>query len=357
MSNSLKGINVCSICSGAGISEYYLANTNVQVALANEINSSRAKLYEAIYPDVKMICGDVTDPNVQNQIVQQYEELGCKMILGTPPCQSFAPVNTTGNKQNDQRQFLILPTLDIIRRTDPEYVIIENVPQFLTAHIQVGDAKIQIRKLIDETLTGLGYNVNIVVLDAADFGIPQHRKRAIVLASKHGFWPAPQKRDRQIRVIDVIGDLPSIEAGEDSGIKYHKAPSLPERHVITMRHTPSGGCSQDNKFFYPRKADGSRVKSFRQSYSRISWDKPAPTITTNNGSWGSQSTGHPGRLMPDGLYSDARVLSLLEILRLTGLPDDYPVPDWCSENLIRTCIGECFLPGLVKQLIETMPTA
>ena len=73
-----------------------------------------------------------------------------------------------------------------------------------------------------------------------------------------------------------------------------------------------------------------------------------------NGAISSQNNVHPGRLLADGTYSDARALSILELLRLTGLPDDWNIPDWASDNLIRQVIGEAFPPKFAESLLTTM---
>ena len=75
----------------------------------------------------------------------------------------------------------------------------------------------------------------------------------------------------------------------------------------------------------------------------------------SNGSLGSQSNGHPGRLLEDGTYSDARALTILELLRLTGLPDNYNIPEWATDTFIRQAIGECFPPKFCSALLTTMP--
>ena len=84
------------------------------------------------------------------------------------------------------------------------------------------------------------------------------------------------------------------------------------------------------------------MKGFKSTYSRMSWDKPAPTITMNNGSLGGQQNCHPGRQQKDGTYSDARVLSHLELFRLMGLPDNWNVPNWASDSMVL----------LVKQFLQ-----
>ena len=90
------------------------------------------------------------------------------------------------------------------------------------------------------------------------------------------------------------------------------------------------------------------------TYKRIEWDKPAPTITMCNGAISSQNNGHPGYLKENGEYSDARVLTLKEILILSGLPDNWKAPEWASENMIREVIGEGVPPRLIESILANL---
>ena len=86
---------------------------------------------------------------------------------------------------------------------------------------------------------------------------------------------------------------------------------------------------------------------------RMDWDKPAPTVTMYNGSISSFTNVHPGRLLEDGTYSDPRVLSLLELFRVTSLPDNWNIPDKASSNVLREVMGEGVPPRLLEHaLIE-----
>lgn len=91
------------------------------------------------------------------------------------------------------------------------------------------------------------------------------------------------------------------------------------------------------------------------SYKRIDWDRPAPTITMNNGSISSQNNVHAGYLKDDGTYSNARVLTILEVMRLIGLPDDWNIPEWSSDTLIRNVLGECLPPKFALNLLLNIP--
>ena len=121
-------------------------------------------------------------------------------------------------------------------------------------------------------------------------------------------------------------------------------------------HTPSGKSAFQNPPKYmPKKKDGSFVKGFKNTYKRMSWHKPCNTITTYNRTIGSQENVHPGRFLGNNengipIYSDARVLTIYELLILFSLPKNWNIPNWASENLIRTVIGEGIPPLLVKRI-------
>ncbi|WP_069592618.1 DNA cytosine methyltransferase [Methanosphaera sp. WGK6] len=240
-----------------------------------------------------------------------------------------------------------------LKKKNIELICLENVPQILKFSIKIGDKEVKILNYIIEELQPLGYYINYSILDAADYGTAQTRKRAIFLISNIKKWDFPEKLEK-ITVKDAIGDLPSLESGEQSNIPLHHAKKHNDRHILWMKNTPTGETAFDNKKYYPKK-EGRRIKGYRTTYKRIQWDKPAPTITMCNGSISSQNNVHPGRLLDDGTYSDARVLSILEIIRLTGLPDDWNIPEWASENFIRQVIGEGIPPKFSANLLKTMP--
>ena len=179
---------------------------------------------------------------------------------------------------------------------------------------------------------------------------------------------------------DAIGDLPSIDplisdiTKEDnfkifpkyykklkdaSNISpYHKPVSHVYRQVYSMMHTPTGKSAFYNIDKYkPLKKNGEFVKGFKNTYKRMSWDKPCNTITTYNRTIGSQENVHPGRLIKNkgvNIYSDARVLTLYEIIILFSLPPNWSFPTWASENFVRTVIGEGIPPLLVKKIFNEL---
>jgi DNA (cytosine-5)-methyltransferase 1 len=97
---------------------------------------------------------------------------------------------------------------------------------------------------------------------------------------------------------------------------------------------------------------GNMINGYHDAYSRISWDKPAPTITIRSDAISSNSKVHPGRLKTNNTYSDARVLSILELILLSSLPEDWHIPEWATELLLRQVIGESVPPLMIRKIVE-----
>ena len=354
-----------SLFANVGIGTYYLHNQNINYAVANELLGDRAEWHDYIYPNADMVQGDITDPEVYNKLVQLHKQHGCKLVLASPPCQSFSKANNSKGKASDIRTPLFRTNLDVIRDTDTDYTMIENVPDFLNAKPKqlkelLGD--LTIGEYIKQELENMGYVVNIGVYSAADYGTAQDRQRAIILAAKKelGLWKFPKKDKFRKLLFEAIGDLPSLEPGQqDPERPMHYALDLPACQIEFLKHTPTASSAWKNKKEYqPVNVDGSEsCAQFKASFSRKDWNKPSNTVLTDSGSLGGMINIHPGRPLSDGTYSDCRPLSILELFRITGLPDDYPILEKFIKNdkLIREVIGECFAPLHVARLMTTMP--
>jgi len=178
---------------------------------------------------------------------------------------------------------------------------------------------------------------------------------SIILISKktEPSWNFPNKTHPLITVRDTIGHLPSLKNNEKNNIHpFHFSKKHNEKHILWMSHTPTGKTAFENKIYFPQK-DGRKIKGYTTTYKRIEWDKPAPTITMANGSISSQNNVHPGRKNLDGTYSDARVLSIYELILLTGLQKTWEPPK-VSDNLIRQILGECVPPKLIYNLVKEL---
>lgn len=343
-----KHIKALSLFCGGGIGETYLKNVGIKTVVANELLEKRAHIYKFRFPEAEMIIGDIREK--KEEIIQKATEAGVDLIIATPPCQGMSNL---GKKDyvGDERNYLIFDVFDIIDQIKPKYIFIENVPKFLKMEYPF-QGKIKLFPEILKAKYGAEYEIRAGIFNAADYNVPQMRNRTIIRMYKRGLvWDDPPTYPR-ITLREAIGDLPSIEAGEDSGIPYHVAPWHSKRHIEVMRHTPTGCSAHDNPIFYPKKESGERIKGFHNTYSRLSWDKVCPTRTMNSSSISGSNNVHPGREREDGTYSDARALSLLELLIVSSLPRNIQFPPGTPEKIIRDIIGEGIPPNMSKIFLK-----
>lgn len=375
---SMYEIKGLSLFANVGIAEAMFNEIGVDILLANEIDERRARFYSEVYPDTEMICGDITDDSVRNHIVDKAVEMGVNFIIATPPCQGMS---VAGNRDpEDPRNQLISYAIDVIKRVSPDFVMLENVPRQLTTKIRIDGETIKIPDYIKKELEE-DYLFNSQTLaKTKDFGVPQLRERNInlLVKKKWGFrWEFPEAVPI-VTLKEAIGDLPSLDPLLHEGIeltlekfpdyekkriegekvsKWHHPPVHPWRQVEWMMHTPTGTSAIFNEKYFPQKKDGTEIRAHHNHYRRMSWDKPARTITMFNGYMSTLATVHPGRpYEKDGetLYSDARALSVYELFIVMSIPLDWPVPDWVDDPFLRFVIGEGIPSKVARDILQNL---
>lgn len=369
-----------SLFANVGIAEAYFKEIGVDIVLANELLRDRADFYKAVYPHTEMVCGDITDDTTRTVIVQKAIEKGVNFIIATPPCQGMS---VAGNRDPfDERNQLIYYAIDVIKRVNPKFVMLENVPRLLVTKINVNGTTMLIPDYIKEEL-GTHYRFNNdTLVKAKDYGVPQLRERNIFLLARKDTqikWDFPEKDDKVITLEEAIGHLPSLdpkirqgmavtlkvfpnfEAKREEGLKvskWHYPPTHALNHIVWMMHTPTGESAIFNEKYYPQKSNGEHIVAHHNHYRRLAWNKPCRTITMNNGVISSLCCVHPGRAYrnSDGetLYSDPRVLSIYELMIVTSLPTDWPIPEGTNETFLRHVIGEGIPPLLTKRILNEL---
>lgn len=344
-----------SLFSSAGVGETYLKDLGIDVVAGAELIEKRANLFKHLYPDSEVIIGDISQIEAKDRISKFITD-DVKLLIATPPCQGVSSAGKNKNQDQflqDERNFLIFDVFHFIDNFDFDAVLIENVSNFLKMYFPYDGELLQISDLITKKYSAK-YTIDIIDINAQDYGVPQSRPRCFIKMYKNNYvWPSP-KCEQQITLRDSIGHLPSLEAGETSSIKWHSANKAADRDVLAMKHTPTGKSAMVNKVFYPKKINGEKVKGFHNTYKRLSWDIPCLARTTKSGEISSHSNVHPGRLKSDGTYSDARVLSILELLIVASLPLDWNIPGWATDRFVRHVIGESVPPLLMKNVFKTL---
>lgn len=341
-----------SMFSSAGIAETYFPKLGIDIKLANELVAERAAYYRHFYPNAEMVEGDIMDEAVLGKFIEKARQLSPAFLIATPPCQGMSSLGKKDYK-DDGRNYLIFAVLKVIDSLDLDVIVIENVPKFLKLFFPFNGELLGIVDVLKRKYAGR-YIISSHVYNAKDYGVPQSRPRTIIKMYKGNYvWPDPPK-EKEITLREAIGWLPSLKNGEHSDIKYHYALKHSAMHVEVMSHTPEGCSAMRNLVYYPKKKDGTRVSGFHNTYNRMRWDQPCAAVTTNSGLISGHNNVHPGRLLPDGTWSDARALSLLELMIVSSLPNDWNLPDKYNESLVRTLIGEAIPPLLLYKILSTL---
>lgn len=319
-------IPVIDLFSGAGGLSYGLKNLGFDIRAAVEIDTQAINTYEknigkvVINKDIREIKGD------QLMSFAELKKGEIFLMVGCPPCQGFSSVGPRNEK--DIRNQLVFEFVRLIKETEPWFIIMENVPGMSRG---IG------KKIFEEVKKELGnsYVLHDAILDSANYGVPQHRKRLVMhgvlknVAEKylgsdfqlglpqitHSDAENIKNGIRKWETVGVIKDLPPIKAGESLGkVPNHIARSLSEINLKRIRNTPHNGGSRshwpDDLVLKCHK--GKAVYS--DVYGRMSYDYPSPTITAGCLTYSKGRYGHP---------TQDRAISAREAARLQTFPDSF----------------------------------
>jgi DNA (cytosine-5)-methyltransferase 1 len=319
--------------SGAGGLTLGLKQAGFAVISAIEYEKTACDTYRMNHPEVALIDQDIRDVDP----VAHMNSLGIKkgdldLLAGCPPCQGFSTIGTRnrGAKENDNRNDYVFEMVRFAKVFLPKTIMMENVPAL------AADGRI---KIVKAELRKLGYKSKVEVLNAADFGVPQRRRRMIMLCSREGRLSIP-KAEYPLRVSTVrkmIGDMP-LPGG--SGDALHDMPEKrSERIKYLISLIPSDGGSrsalpEELELNCHKKSSG-----FKDVYGRMSWDKPSPTIT------GGCSNPSKGRFLHP---EQNRTITLREAAMLQSFPRKYKFSTEGGKQGVAIMIGNALPPKFIK---------
>lgn len=293
---------------------------------------------------VPFIESDVRDLSAKD-IAKLWDRNAYSMLAGCAPCQPFSTYSQTGRSvRKDDKWELVNEFARLIRDCGPELVTMENVPQ-LERH--------QVYR--DFVITLKDYHVWSGIVDCAAYGVPQTRKRLVLLASRLGPINLSKPRcssKRQATVRNAISHLPKLKAGQASpDDPLHRACSLSDLNLKRIRASKPGGTWRDwdETLIAPchRRQTG---ETYPSVYGRMEWDLPAPTITTQCFGYGNGRFGHP---------TQHRAITLREAAILQTFPDDYRFVEDGQEvrfNVLGRLIGNA-VPVRLGQVIANAMNA
>ena len=324
------------------------------IIAANEIEKDISIAYKLNHPNVEMFNCDI-NYLTEDILHETLKNTKIDVAVGGPPCQSYS---TLGKRRMDDRANLFMQYRRVLSILRPRAFVFENVVGILS--MDNG----RLFKQIQSEFEKLGYELKHKVLDAVDFGVPQHRERVILVGfkEKNNFkYPEPTHGKGlrpYVTLKEAIGDLPEIKSGErktnylcgisndflefvrgNAGeyVTEHSSPKNGEHLIRIMKALKDGQTKND----LPEEI---RPKSgYGNTYAKLWWDKPSTTITRNFACPSSSRCIHP---------RDSRAMSIREGARLQSFPDEYQF--YGSDGMKRLEIGNAVPPILSVAIAEQM---
>lgn len=418
----MSELTAVSLFTSGGIGDLALRAAGLDILVSNELLVDRHELFRHNFPKTLAIQGDirVRAGEIETAARRGVGTSALTMLYATPPCQGMSKngrgkllseVRAGRKPAMDERNRLIIPTIELAASLRPEIVLLENVPEM--ADTIILGANSEVVPILDLIKAGLGpeYVGRAEVVEFADFGVPQRRQRLISIFARHPalvewfeaagtFLPERTHSShgrrgtrRWVTVRDAIEAMPPLDASREelarSEIPFHRVPTLDAMKYWWVKHTraersafdnqcvdcawdgnPTHGATRDaagvNRAsrrtplycercgaLLPRphvESDGKYelMKGFTSAYKRMSYDKPASALTRNLSYACSDNKLHPVQ---------NRVLSLHEAFRLHTL-DQYAY-EWkrrdgktVSDKLVREVVGESIPPLGLQRIVD-----
>lgn len=388
-------LTAISLYAGAGLSDFGYMAAGFNLVVQVEANAYRAAIGADNFPNSTWLIGDVR--KLRREIVSAYRRnttRGLDLLIATPPCQGMSSSNPSRGKRNTKdalrnqsKNSLILDIVPIAKALRPRVIVAENVRQLLTFAVRRGRTATPVIEILKSKLRE--YTVFAGTLDVADYGVPQNRKRCLIIAvrntepwveacltAKHLPWPkcthgdgrrpwvtvGTWLRSMKYEPLDAIsgelarGDHPLHFVPSYDPDRYLQVSSIPKNSgrsayqndrcpdcdyspvpVGRMRCNACAGLMR-NRPYVLQDRKPRLVAGFHSSYRRMHSRKPAPTVTTNSSHVGSDYKIHP---------FENRVLSILECADIQTIPRLYKWERAIRDGrtyTIRNVVGEAFPP-------------
>ena len=364
-------MRIVDLFSGAGgltfgfyyklIGDEFIENENCEIVFANEWDKCAAEAFRKNFPSINMINKDIKSLT-EKEIKENIADKEIDLIIGGPPCQSYS---TIGRRKYDDKAKMYEEYYRLLSIIKPKMFLFENVKGMLSMKNPHGGKVIEdIKKRFDS----IEYEIDFKVLDAADYGVPQHRERVFIIGWRKDLdikWSFDniEKSKKQISIKQAINDLPSVSAGTNITSYNGKQPTnsyqkLMRKHakILSCHFSPVYGDKIQTVINHVIQGKGKNYinelvdkgiipKEYRltsgydNTYGRLIENQPSTTITNN------MST-------PSGLrcihYRENRALTPREGARIQSFPDWFEFVG--TKKDITTQIGNAVPPLLAMKI-------
>lgn len=361
---SLTAIDL--FCGAGGLSAG-LEMAGFRVLAGVDLFEAAGRTFEATHPHAKFICKPIEDVTIEElKSITGLETGQLTVLAGGPPCQAYSVYNHQRG-MHDSRANLFRQYLRVVEGLKPEWIVMENVAGIYS--IGGGEAV----RAIKSELGALGYAVEEKILKAEDYGVPQERRRVVFIGNRVGATirhPEPTHGQGQglspfVTIRDAIGDLPTIQNGEDLGdlpyksdpvcdfqkyarghvemVSNHAAPKLGSSNLKRLEHIPQGGSWRDIPHdLLPAGMKRAKRSDHTKRYGRMTWDGLSCTVLTKcDIHWGAYI--HP---------EQDRAISVREAARLQAFPDWFIFTGSKTDQYIQ--VGNAVPPLLGKAIGQTV---
>jgi len=362
---------VVSLFSGGGGLDMGFIKAGYKILWAIDNNENAVNTYKKNIGE-HILCGDICKIEVNN--IPKAD-----VVIGGPPCQSFSLAGM--RNVEDARGQLIWQYMKILKHVRPKAFVFENVTGLLSARSSSGE---KIVEQLKQAFRDIGYSVEAEVMNAADYGVPQRRKRVIIvgLLGEHKFhFPMPTHNStgiglkKYVSVSEALGDLPAATENENDRVKYkmapqteyqkrmrsceigdvseHFQPTMSELDTFIISHVKPGGNYMD----IPKNVKSKRIQRLQREgghttcYGRLKPDEPSYTINTYFNRPNVGCNIH---------YSENRLITVREALRLQSFPDDYEIVSTSKQGrnlIVGNAVPPLLSEAIAKQLKKKSPLA
>lgn len=310
-----REIVLADFFSGCGGTARGFADAGVRPVFATDWDEEAVRTFKLNFPAVEAVQRDIRELATEEAVsVMPPTGEAIRLLAGCAPCQPFASHRNAATGE-DERSDLVLELLRFVEALRPQLVFVENVPGMRRASRSDGPLT-EFVEVLEKT-----HHVALDTISCADYGVPQTRRRLVLIASSLGEIDLPTQThgpsaDRpHVTVRDALHSLPrNVEGPQAAAISSHRAMRLTRLNRERIKATPEGGDRRDwPKRLWPDCHSGG-FGGHTDVYGRLSWDKPAPTLTTKCISYSNGRFGHP---------SEHRAITAREAARLQTFADSF----------------------------------